>query len=128
MPIRCIVVTPERTEVDCEANSLVLPMADGQLGILPGRAPMIGRLGYGTLRLETAAGPQRYYVDGGFAQVEKDTVSLLTGRSIAVDLLDVGEAEKSLDEAQLMPSTTPEQMQLKKTAIDRARGQLRSAK
>lgn len=128
MAIRCIVVTPERTELDCEADSVTLPMFDGSLGILPGRAPMIGRLGYGTLRLETAAGPQRYFVDGGFAQVESNVVNLLTSRSIPVDLLDVGEAEKALETAQEMPAKTPEQMQLRETAVQRARGQLRSAK
>ena len=128
MAIRCIVVTPERTEIDCEADSVVLPMFDGSLGVLPGRAPMIGRLGFGTLQLETAAGPQRYFVDGGFAQVENNVVSLLTARSISVDLLDVGEAEKALADAQDLPSTTPEQLQLKDTAVRRARGQLRSSR
>ena len=128
MAIRCIVVTPERTELDCEADSVTLPMYDGSLGVLPGRAPMIGRLGFGTLHLATAAGPQRFFVDGGFAQVESNVVSLLTARSISVDLLDVGDAEKALEEAQEMPSTTPEQNQLKDTALRRARGQLRSAR
>ncbi|MEO1615122.1 MAG: F0F1 ATP synthase subunit epsilon [Planctomycetota bacterium] len=128
MALRCIVVTPERTELDCEAQAITLPMFDGAMGILPGRAPMIGRLGFGTLQLETAAGPQRYFVDGGFAQVEKNVVNLLTARSVSVDLLDVGEAEKSLEEALQMPSNSPELVQIKETAIRRARAQLRSAK
>ena len=128
MAIRCIVVTPERTEIDCEANSVKLPMFDGSLGILPGRAPMIGRLGFGTLHLDTAAGPQQYFVDGGFAQVESNVVNVLTSRAVSVDLLDVGEAEKALEEAQEMASSTPEQAQLKDTAVRRARGQLRSAR
>ncbi|MEM6473553.1 MAG: F0F1 ATP synthase subunit epsilon, partial [Planctomycetota bacterium] len=108
MALRCIVVTPERTEIDCEAERITLPMFDGQMGILPGRAPLIGRLGFGTLHLETAAGPQQYFVDGGFAQVEANVVSLLTGRSIAVDLLDVGEAEKALEDALQLPANSPE--------------------
>ncbi|MCD0461523.1 F0F1 ATP synthase subunit epsilon [Roseiconus lacunae] len=128
MAIRCIVVTPERTELDTEATSVTLPMFDGSLGVLPNRAPMIGRLGYGKLELETAAGPQRFFVDGGFAQVEDNTVNLLTSRSIPVDLLDVGEAEKSLEEALEMSAKTPEQAQLRETAIRRARGQLRAAR
>jgi len=128
MAIRCVVVTPERTELDREAESVVLPMFDGALGILKGRAPMIGRLGFGTLQLQTAAGPERYYVDGGFAQVEGDVVNILTARSIPVDLLKSDEAAKSLDDAQAMASSTPEQMQLKETAIRRARGQVRAAK
>ncbi|OYP34700.1 F0F1 ATP synthase subunit epsilon [Rhodopirellula sp. MGV] len=128
MAIRCIVVTPERTELDTEATSVTLPMFDGSLGVLPNRAPMIGRLGYGKLELETSAGPQRFFVDGGFAQVEGNTVNLLTSRSIPVDLLDVGEAEKALAEALDMSARTPEQAQLRETAIRRARGQLRAAR
>ena len=128
MAIRCIVVTPERTELDREADSVVLPMFDGELGILAGRAPMIGRLGFGVLRLQTAAGPERYYVDGGFAQVENDTVNILTGRAIAVDLLDAEEAQKALVEARELPSNNPQESQLKDTAIRRARGQLRAAR
>ena len=128
MAIRCVVVTPERTELDREAESVVLPMFDGELGIMKGRAAMIGRLGFGTLRLQTPSGPERYYVDGGFAQVEDDVVNILTSRAIAVDLLDSEEAQKALEEAQEMPSSTPEQSQIKDTAVRRARGQVRAAR
>jgi F-type H+-transporting ATPase subunit epsilon len=103
-------------------------MFDGALGVMKGRAPMIGRLGFGTLQLQTAAGPERYYVDGGFAQVEGDVVNILTARSIPVDLLDSEEAQKSLTDAQELPSKNPEQMQLKETAIRRARGQVRASR
>ena len=47
----CIVVTPERTVVDHPAQFVVLPLYDGELGVAPGRAPLIGRLGYGELRI-----------------------------------------------------------------------------
>ena len=128
MPIRCVVVTPERTELDREAESIVLPMFDGELGVLSGRAPMIGRLGFGTLRLQTAAGPERYYVDGGFAQVEKDVVNILTARAIPVDLLNGDEAREALETAQAMPSSTLEEADLKETAVRRARGQIRASR
>ncbi len=128
MAIRCVVVTPERTELDREADSVILPMFDGALGILKGRAPMIGRLGFGTLQLQTAAGPERYYVDGGFAQVEGDVVNILTARSTAVDLLNSEEADQALVDAQALPSKTPEQMQIKETAVRRARGQIRASR
>ena len=72
MALRCVVVTPEKTQLDREAEYVSLPMFDGELGVLKGRAPMIGRLGYGTMKLQTAAGPERYYIDGGFAHVEGD--------------------------------------------------------
>jgi F-type H+-transporting ATPase subunit epsilon len=128
MALRCIVVTPERTQLDREAEYVSLPMFDGELGILPGRAPMIGRLGYGALRLQTAAGPERYYVDGGFAHVEGDVVNVLTGKAVPVDLLDSDDARDALAAALEMPSSTPEESILKDTAVRRARGQLRASR
>ncbi|QDV65078.1 MULTISPECIES: F0F1 ATP synthase subunit epsilon [Crateriforma] len=128
MAIRCIVVTPERTELDREADFVALPMFDGELGVQSGRAPMIGRLGHGVLRMQTNAGPERYFVDGGFAQVEGDVVNVLTSRAISVDLLDGEEAQKNLDEALEMPSLSPEQIQIKEAAVRRARGMLRASR
>lgn len=128
MALRCVVVTPERTELDREAEYVSLPMFDGELGVLEGRSPLIGRLGFGTLRLQTAAGPERYYVDGGFAHVEKNVVNILTGKAVPVDLLDAEEARSALDAAQDMPGATPEEAQLKDTALRRARGQVRAAR
>jgi F-type H+-transporting ATPase subunit epsilon len=128
MALRCVVVTPERTQLDREAEYVSLPMADGELGIQQGRAPMIGRLGFGTLRLQTAAGPERYYVDGGFAHVEGDVVNILTGKAIAVDLLDSDEARDALASALELPGSTPEESQIKFTAVQRARGQLRASR
>lgn len=128
MSIRCVVVTPERTEVDREADFVALPMFDGELGVQPGRAPMIGRLGYGVLRLQTSAGPLRYFVDGGFAQVESDVVSILTARAIVVDSLSVDAATRMLSDALELPSNTPELAKIKETVVRRARGQLRAAR
>jgi len=128
MALRCVVVTPERTQLDREAEYVALPMYDGELGILKGRAPLIGRLGFGTLRLQTAAGPERYYIDGGFAHVEGDVVNVLTGKAIPVDLLDNDAARDALAAALEMPASTPEESQIRDTAIRQARGQMRASR
>ncbi len=127
MAIRCIVVTPERTEVDRVVNSLVLPMYDGELGVKRGRAPLIGRLGYGEMRLQTAAGTEEFFIDGGFAQVENDIVSVLTARALPAQSLSVESAKSELAEALEAPSESPEQQKLKAAAVMRARGKLRTA-
>ena len=128
MAIQCVVVTPEKTELDTTAEYVALPMFDGELGVQTGRSPMIGRLGYGVLRLTTAAGPQRYYVDGGFAQVEDNVVNILTGKLIPVDQIDSGDAQKELDTALEMDSSTPGQAGVKETAVLRARGKVRASR
>ena len=128
MAIRCLVVTPERTELDREASYVTLPMYDGELGVARGRAPLIGRLGYGLLKLQTEAGTQRLFIDGGFAQVEDDVVSVLTSRAIPAEQIDAAEAEQALAAAMEMPSNTPELRYIRDTAQLRARGQLRAAR
>ena len=67
--VQCVVVTPERAVLDESVDFVVLPMYDGELGVLPGRAPLIGRLGYGELRTRRGNEIRRFFVDGGFAQV-----------------------------------------------------------
>ena len=81
--LKCVVVTPERAVLDEPAEFVALPMYDGELGVLPGRAPLIGRLGVGELRLQQHGTARRLFVDGGFAQVRADTVTILTSAGLA---------------------------------------------
>src|SRR5438046_4307392 len=76
--LKCVVVTPERAVLDEPADFVALPMYDGELGVLPGRAPLIGRLGIGEMRVKRGEHVTRLFVDGGFAQVRGDIVSVLT--------------------------------------------------
>jgi F-type H+-transporting ATPase subunit epsilon len=84
-PLRCVVVTPERTVLEETADFVVLPMYDGELGVLPQRAPLIGRLGQGQLRLKSGATTRRWQLHEGFAQVRDNVVTVLTARADAVE-------------------------------------------
>ena len=72
------IVTPERAILDEPADFVALPMFDGEVGILPGRAALIGRLGIGELRVRRGTETKRLFVDGGFAQVRDNVVTVLT--------------------------------------------------
>src|SRR5438128_9924517 len=80
--LQCVVVTPERAVLDEPADFVALPMFDGELGVLPGRAPLIGRLGFGELRVRHGDQTEHFYVDGGFAQVRANVVTVLTANAI----------------------------------------------
>ena len=123
--VHCIVVTPERTELDVQCDSVKLPMYDGELGVLPGRAPMVGRLGYGLMTLNTGAGQERWFVDGGFVQVTRDGVYVLTNRLIKPEQIDRQGAEEDLRKATEMVANTPETRAVRERAITQARGKLR---
>ena len=94
--LRLVLVTPETTLLDTAVSTLRFPMFDGQIGILPGRLPLVGRLGYGELMLTTAEGQQSYFIDGGFVQVKQGVVSILTSRSMPVSELSAQDAGDSL--------------------------------
>src|SRR3954469_25086192 len=83
--LQCVVVTPEWTLLTEPVDFVALPMYDGELGVLPGRAPLIGRLGYGELRIRRNAETRRYFVDGGFAQVRANVVTVLTPRALRAE-------------------------------------------
>ncbi len=128
MALRCVIVTPERTQLDQTVRSVVLPMADGQMGVLPGRAPLVGRLGYGLLKFDTDQGSKVLYIDGGFVQIENDVVSVLTSRAVPPESIDGAAAQKALEVALAMPAPGAAGIAMREAAVARARGQLRVAK
>ena len=98
--LQLVLVTPEKTLLDEPALALRFPLYDGQIGILPGRAPVVGRLGYGELKINRVDGSETsYYIDGGFVQVKGGVVSILTNRSMPASEIKVTEAEELLQQA-----------------------------
>lgn len=120
--LRLVLVTPETTLLDERVRSLRFPMFDGQMGVLPGRAPLVGRLGIGELKVETSAGgSDRYFIDGGFVQIKGSVVTLLTDRAIPVDEIDAAQAKSDLAAALAEVPTSEEGINAKERAVERAR-------
>lgn len=126
-PIQCVVVTPERTLFDETVDFVALPLYDGEVGIGPGRSPLIGRLGFGEMRTKIAGETHRYFVEGGFVQVRDNIVTVLTQRAIAAEKIELPAATSELDLAKALPSTTEVLQDVKAKAIARARAQVRVA-
>ena len=75
------VVSPERTLFEGEADSLVAPAFDGQVGIMSMHAPMLTLLGTGELRLTASGGDRKFTVSGGFLEVADNRVRVVTERA-----------------------------------------------
>ncbi|HEV3256082.1 MAG TPA: ATP synthase F1 subunit epsilon [Gemmataceae bacterium] len=125
--LQCVVVTPERAVLDETVDFVALPMYDGEVGVLPARAPFIGRLGYGELRIRRGAETRRYYVDGGFSQVRANVVTVLTPRAVRAEDIDLAAAAAALEAAKGL-AATPEAQAAQLKAQERARAQLRVAR
>ncbi|HSA55422.1 MAG TPA: ATP synthase F1 subunit epsilon [Gemmatimonadaceae bacterium] len=76
--LKVSVISPERVLFEGEAESVVAPAFDGEVGILPQHAPMMTLLGKGELRLGPDGSVGRFQVEGGFLQVLHDNVRVVT--------------------------------------------------
>ncbi|GAB6165241.1 F0F1 ATP synthase subunit epsilon [Thermostilla marina] len=125
--LQCIVVTPEKTLLDEQVDFVALPLYDGELGVLPGHAPMIGRLGAGELRMWIGDDLLRYYVEGGFVEVLDNVVSLVTTHAAPADELDVESAEEELRSALAQKADSEELLAKRERDVIAARAKLRTA-
>jgi F-type H+-transporting ATPase subunit epsilon len=81
--LKVSVISPERTIYEGEADMVVAPAWDGELGILRGHAPMLVLLGEGNLRVTTGKEEAKFRITGGFLQVVEDTVTILSEHATA---------------------------------------------
>jgi F-type H+-transporting ATPase subunit epsilon len=123
--LECIVVTPEITALQTPAEFVALPLYDGELGVLPGHSPFIGRLGYGELRVRENGKTFRLYIDGGFVQVADNIVSVLTNSAVPAEKLDATLARQQLAAAQARKANSPELIAIRDRLEQQARAQLR---
>jgi F-type H+-transporting ATPase subunit epsilon len=82
--MRVTVISPERSLFDGEADAVVAPAFDGQVGILPRHAPFMTLLGDGVLNVRGGGASNRFRVAGGFLQVVGDVVRIVAGTATAV--------------------------------------------
>jgi F-type H+-transporting ATPase subunit epsilon len=125
--LQCVVVTPEKTLFDEWVDFVALPLFDGELGVLPGRAPLIGRLGFGELRTKVASDVRRYFVDGGFAQVRNNVITVLTQRAIPASQIDGAAAARELEAIDKQRTVTDAEYTEVVKAVSRVRGMIRVA-
>ncbi|HEX7051794.1 MAG TPA: F0F1 ATP synthase subunit epsilon [Longimicrobiales bacterium] len=72
------VISPERTIFEGEADMVVAPAWDGEVGILRGHAPMMVLLGEGEIRIRHGDREEHFAVSGGFLQVAGDVITVLS--------------------------------------------------
>lgn len=72
------VISPESTIFEGDADAIVVPAWDGQLGVMRGHAPMLVLLGEGEMRVTAGGSEQRFRISGGFMQVADDVVTVLS--------------------------------------------------
>ncbi len=76
--MRVTVIAPEQSVFQGDADAVVVPAFDGEVGILPKHAPFMTLLGDGRLTIREGQATHTFHVRGGFLQVVRDNVRVVT--------------------------------------------------
>jgi len=101
MPVDLEIVSPEKLLLSRPVDMVVIPAAEGEMGVMAQHSPMIVLLRGGTIRLyEGGQVTDRLFVSGGFAEVTPARVTVLADEATPVAALSRAEGEKRLAAAQ----------------------------
>ncbi len=101
MPVDLEIVSPEKLLLSRPVDMVVLPAAEGELGVMVNHAPMIVLLRGGTIRLYEGANViDRLFVSGGFAEVTPARVTVLADEATPVAQVSRAEGDRRLAAAE----------------------------
>ncbi len=94
--MQCDIASTESRIFSGRVESLVCTGTLGDMGILPGHAPLLSALIPGPVRLVTQEGEEQiYYVSGGYVEVQPGVVNILADTAIRADDMDEAQAEQA---------------------------------
>ncbi len=98
--IRLDIVTPDKVALSEDVNMVIARATDGDLGILPGHAPLIAGLEIWPLRLLTDEGEKQVSICSGFIEVRPDKVTILAACAELPEDIDIARAEAAKERAE----------------------------
>jgi len=98
--IRCEIVSQDRTVFQDDVDMVVLPGAEGEMGILPHHAPVLTTLKYGVIRVRYGGNEELFAVAGGVAEVQPTIVTVLADAAENVEEIDVIRAQAARKRAE----------------------------
>src|SRR5437016_3669304 len=100
MALKLTIVTPDAEVLAIEADEVVVPGSNGEVGFLPGHTPLITALHPGVLTVAFGGKKAFYATSTGFAEIEGTQVTVLTDACEEAGTIDAGRARKALQEAE----------------------------
>jgi F-type H+-transporting ATPase subunit epsilon len=100
MTIRCEIVSQDRTVFQEDVDSVILPGAAGEMGILPHHAPVLTTLKYGVIKVRRGGNEELFAVAGGVAEVQPTIITVLADAAENVEEIDVIRAKAAKKRAE----------------------------
>ncbi|MDF1500827.1 MAG: ATP synthase F1 subunit epsilon [Anaerolineales bacterium] len=100
MPIRCEIVTQDKSLFEGPADVVIAPGVEGELGILPNHAPLLTNLDFGLLCVRYRGEEDIFTIAGGILEVRPDLVTVLADVGERIDEIDLTRAEEAKERAE----------------------------
>lgn len=94
------IVTPEKKVFDAEVDSVTIPTASGEMGLLDHHAPVVSALKPGILSYSVKGTTEKMVTGTGFVEVSSDKVSVLTDTAETASEIDVEAVRAAKDAAE----------------------------
>ncbi len=107
MPIRCEIVSQERLVFEGDADTVVIPGTDGEMGILPNHAPLLSTMGFGVIRVRLAGKEEIFTVAGGLVEVQPDLITVLADAAENVAEIDTARAKAAQERIEKIMAEGP---------------------
>lgn len=121
-------VSADRLVWSGEASMVIARTTEGDLGVLPGHAPLLSVLVEGVLDVHTTDGETWVaFVNGGFLSVADNRVSILSEHAEMSHEIDIEKARHDLERAQANGESTDEQLEAVRSAEARIRAAERAS-
>lgn len=118
----CSLVTPEKAVFEEQVTYANVPAYDGLTGVMHGKSPVVLKLGHGILSLTRESGQiERFLVEGGFAQMANNRLTILSERATPVGEVTAEAAEQAMTKATALPGKTDAQFEKRQASLAGAR-------
>lgn len=97
--IKLDVVTPERKTISQDVDEVVLPAAEGSMGVLPGHMAMVVALKPGMLKILSQGQEMIYAIGGGWAEVTPTKVVVLADTAEPAEDINLEAAKQEREKA-----------------------------
>lgn len=91
--LRLDIVTPDRVVVSETVDYVGVRGLEGDFGVLPGHASLLTALSVGVLHYSAQGGRKSVFISGGFAEVDRDKVTILAESAETAESIDLARAE-----------------------------------
>ena len=115
-------VSPEKELINGEVDHVVVPGSEGEFGVSPNHAPVMAVIKPGALRIMNDGAWRKIFVNGGFADVTPEGLTVLAEEAVDLAEVDPAQIDQELKDAQedLRDASGEEKRMVAQRAVARA--------